>query len=412
MSPESVSDEQGQGRWTMTLLICLAILIAGGTITALIFFTEPTAQRTGAARETAMLVDVQPVQKETVQPTIEAMGTVRPAQDVVLSPRVSGRVLRRGDEFTPGGYVQEGDTLLQIDPSDYRNTLQQRRSELRQAEANLKIEMGRQDVAQQDYQLLGDTLSGANRDLVLREPQLNSARSEVESARAAFEQAELDLQRTTITAPFYAHILRRDVNVGSQVAPGDELARLVGLDTYWVEATVPVSKLRWLAVPDEGGRGSPVQVRNRTAWPEGASRTGYVYKVLGSLEDQTRLARVLVSLPDPHARDPDNSDRPRLMIGSYVETQIQAEALDDVVQLNRDYVREDETVWVMENQELQIRDVNVAFQDAQSAYIDDGLADGDSVVTTNLSTVRDGAPLRLESSPPETQRDTLPTPEQ
>lgn len=412
MSPESVSDEQGLGRWTITLLICLAILIAGGTITVLIFFTEPTAQRTGAARETAMLVDVQPVQKETVQPTIEAMGTVRPAQDVVLSPRVSGRVLRRGDEFTPGGYVQEGDTLLQIDPSDYRTTLQQRRSELRQAEANLKIEMGRQDVAQQDYQLLGDTLSGANRDLVLREPQLNSARSEVESARAAFKQAELDLRRTTITAPFDAHILRRDVNVGSQVAPGDELARLVGLDTYWVEATVPVSKLRWLTVPDEGGRGSPVQVRNRTAWPEGGSRTGYVHKVLGSLEDQTRLARVLVSVPDPHARDPDTSDRPRLMIGSYVETQIQAEALDDVVQLNRDYVREDETVWVMENQELQIRDVNVAFQDAQSAYIDDGLADGDSVVTTNLSTVRDGAPLRLESSPPETQRDTLPTPEQ
>jgi RND family efflux transporter MFP subunit len=396
--------------WKTTLLVSLGLLFAGGTVTALIFFTEPTAQRTGATRETAMLVDVQPVARDTVRPTIRAMGTVRPAQDVVLSPRVSGAVLRRGEGFTPGGYVQEGDTLLQIDPADYRNTLQQRRSELRQATSDLKLEMGRQDVAQQDYQLLGDTLSGANEALVLREPQLNAARSAVESARAAVSQAELDLQRTTITAPFDAHILRRSVNVGSQVAPGDELGRLVGLDTYWVEATVPVSKLRQLQVPDDGRRGSPVQVRNRTAWPEGHTRTGYVHKLIGALEDQTRLASVLITVPDPHARPTDDPDRPRLMLGAYVETHIQAETLENVVQLNRDYIREDGTVWVMQNDQLQIRDVNVAFRDAESAYIDEGLATGDSVVTSNLATVTEGAPLRVEGGPPEAARDTLPTP--
>ncbi len=398
--------------WKTTLLICLGILIAGGAVTTLIFLTEPTAQRTGATRQTAMLVDVQSVEKETVRPTIEAMGTVRPAQDIVLSPRVSGRVLQRGEGFTPGGYVQEGDTLLQIDPSDYRNTLQQRRSEMRQAEADLKIEMGRQDVAQQDYQLLGDTLSGANEALVLREPQLNSARSAVESARAAVDQAELDLQRTTITAPFDAHILRRSVNVGSQVAPGDELGRLVGLDTYWVEATVPVPKLRWLRVPGDGRRGTPVRIRDRTAWADSTYRTGYVHRLMGALEDQTRLARVLISVPDPHARNPGDPDQPRLMIGSYVEAQIQAETLEDVVQLNRDYLRDGETVWVMQNQQLDIRDVRVVFRDPTYAYIDEGLAEGDSVITTNLATVSEGAPLRLEGGPPETERDTLPTPEQ
>ncbi|MFB6272954.1 MAG: efflux RND transporter periplasmic adaptor subunit [Salinibacter sp.] len=411
MTDPSTADEQDGLDWKTTLLVSFVILAAGAGVTTLIFFTEPTAQRSGATRETAMLVDVKPVARATVRPTIEAMGTVRPAQDIVLSPRVSGRVLRRGEGFTPGGYVEEGDTLLQIDPSDYRNTLQQRRSELRQAKADLKLEMGRQDVAQQDYQLLGDTLSGANKALVLRTPQLKSARSAVESARAAVEQARLDLQRTTITAPFDAHILSRNVNVGSKVAPGDELGRLVGLDTYWVEATVPVSKLRWLRIPDDGTRGSPVQVRNRTAWPEGTSRTGYVHKLLGALEDQTRLARVLISVPDPHARTADDSDQPRLMIGAYVEARIQAEALENVVRLNRDYVRENETVWVMEHQKLEIRDVHVAVRDPTYAYIDEGLAEGDSVVTTNLATVRDGAPLRLEDGPPETERDTLPSPE-
>lgn len=393
--------------WQTTLLASLGILVGAGVITALIFSTEPTAKRTGATRETAMLVDVIQVRRDTVRPTIEAMGTVRPAQEIVLSPRVSGQVLRRSERFTPGGYVDEGSTLLQIDPADYRNQLEQRKSELQQAVADLKLEMGRQDVARQDYQLLDDSLSQQNQALVLRKPQLNAARSAVESARAAVDQAELNLQRTTIRAPFDAHILSRNVNVGSQVAPGDQLGRLVGLDVYWVEATVPVSKLRWLQFPNGDGRGSTVTVYNRSAWEEDADREGTLYRLVGALEDDTRMARVLISVSDPHARQDDVSG-PRLLLGSYVEARMEGKVMEDVVRLSREYVRDDETVWVMEDRTLQIRDVSVAFRDATYAYIDNGLQDGDRVVTTNLSTVTDGAPLRLEGS----ESESLPDPSQ
>jgi RND family efflux transporter MFP subunit len=384
--------------WKTTLLICLALLLGAGGVTALIFATEPTAERTGATRETAMLVDVTTVNRDTVQPTIEAMGTVRPAQDIVLSPRVSGEIIRRSDAFAPGGYVEEGETLLQIDPSDYETALQQRESELRQAVADLNLEMGRQDVAQQDYQLLEDSLSEEDRALVLREPQLNAARSAVESARAAVEQAELNLERTSIEAPFDAHILSRNVNVGSQVGPGDALGRLVGLDTYWVEATVPVSTLRHLRLPENGDPGSSVRIQNRSAWGEDAAREGRMFRIIGSLEGDTRMARVLVSVPDPHAYQSENADGPRLMIGSYVEAHMQGAPLEDVIRLNRDYLRSDDTVWEMEDGQLRIRDVSVAFRGAEYAYIDDGLADRAQVVTTNLSTVTEGAPLRLEGS--------------
>jgi len=394
--------------WKTTLLICLALLLGAGGVTALIFATEPTAERTGATRETAMLVDVTTVNRDTVRPTIEAMGTVRPAQDIVLSPRVSGEIIRRSDAFAPGGYVEEGETLLQIDPSDYETALQQRESELRQAVADLNLEMGRQDVAQQDYQLLEDSLSEEDRALVLREPQLNTARSAVESARAAVEQAELNLERTSIEAPFDAHILSRNVNVGSQVGPGDALGRLVGLDTYWVEATVPVSTLRHLRLPEDGDRGSSVRIQNPSAWGEDAAREGRMFRIIGSLEGDTRMARVLVSVPDPHAYQSENADGPRLMIGSYVEAHMQGAPLEDVIRLNRDYLRSDDTVWEMEDGQLRIRDVSVAFRDAEYAYIDDGLADRAQVVTTNLSTVTEGAPLRLEGS----ETESLPDPAQ
>lgn len=385
--------------WKKTLLISLAILLSATGITAYIFTTEPTASRSGATQETAMLVDVIEINRGTYQPTIKAMGTVMPSQDIILSPRVSGQVIERSEEFTPGGYVSKGDTLLQIDPVDYENALQQRRSELQQALADLNLEMGRQEAAEKEYQLYGDTLSEQNKARVLRQPQLNSVRARVASARTAVENAEMNLRRTSIQAPFDAHIITRNVNIGSQVAPGNNLGRLVGLDTYWVEATVPLSKLQWIKMPENDDyRGSEVNIRNRTAWQQGESRNGYLYKMIGSIEEQTRMARVLIAIPDPLAYEDQNSGSPPLIIGSYVEANIQGKELEDVIRLNRDYLRSGDTVWIMEDGKLQIKEVTVQMKDAQYAYISDGLNEDDKVVTTNLSTVTNGARLRLGGS--------------
>lgn len=379
-----------------TLLICFGILLTGALAILLIFSTEPEAEREGASRETAMLVNITEVERSNYTPRIRAMGTVQPSEDIRLSTRVEGEIIDRSDNFTPGGYVEKGEILLQIDPADFENALQQRQSELQQAETELTMEMGRQNVAREDFELLGDTLANENRALVLREPQLNAARSRVLSAEAAVRQAELNVERTTIRAPFNAYILSREVNVGSQVATGDELAHLVGIDTYWVEATLPLRHLRWLDVPQNGTGGSPVTIHNRTAWQENETREGSLFRLVGALADQTRMARVLVHVPDPHAIHSDDANAPRLMIGSFVETAIEARELENVVRLNRDYIRQNDTIWVMKNDSLSIREADILFQDAEYAYIRQGLDSGDRVVTTNLSTVVEGAPLRLE----------------
>lgn len=383
--------------WKTTLLICIAILlVAGGTVSA-IFLTEPTAQRSSASKRTAMLVDVTAIEQGSFRPTIVAMGAVRPEQEIVLSPRVSGEIISISESFTPGGFVEEGEVLLQIDPADYETTLQQRRSELHQAMAAYEMEQGRQELARRDYEDLGRTISDQYKTLVLREPQLNAARAVVESAEAAVRQAELDLERTRIRAPFPAHILSRDAHVGSQVSPGQPLGQLVGTRSYWVEATVPVADLRWIDFPrDSGSPGSPARIRNRAAWPEDLFREGRVHRLIGALENQTRLARVLLTVPDPLAHEPGSAGRPPLMVGSYVEARIEGRPIEDVVRLDRDHLRRDDTVWVNEDNLLRIRQAEVVFRDSDYAYIRAGLDPGDRVVTTNLATVLDGAALRLE----------------
>jgi len=398
-SPTNASDESPRSWWHIiaTPLICLLILGSAAGAVGMIFSTEPTAQRETATRRSAMLVETITVERGSFRPQIGALGTVEPALDVMLRPRVSGLIVEQADAFVPGGFVEEGELLLRIDPIDYENRLAQRQADLQQAEADLLVEQGRRNVAQREYELLGEELSEEERALVLREPQIRSAEARVASARTAVKQAELDLERTAIRAPCDATILERHVNVGTQASMGDVVARLVAVDEYWVLATVPQASLPFIETGSrDDDQGAPVDVRHRTAWPAGTVRTGYVARRIGTLDGTTRLARVLIRVPDPLGRNTasDGAETPPLLIGSVVSTTIAGRELTDVVRLPREYLRAGDTVWTMEDGQLRIQRLDIQFEDERYAYVRDGLANNARVVTTNLSTVSDGAPLR------------------
>jgi RND family efflux transporter MFP subunit len=386
------------------IYICLAIILGGIAFTALIFSTEPEAQTEGATIETAILVDVQPVARGTFEPVIVATGTVQPVEDIILSPMVPGQIIRRDPAFTPGGFVKKNQVLLQIDPSDYRNTLELRKSELLQSQTSLDTEMGRQQIALQDLQLIAnDSLFGDNplseeeQQLVLRKPQLNAVKATIGASKAAMNQAQLNLTRTTIRAPFDAHILSQNVTKGSQVTQGDDLGRLVGTEYYWIIATVPVSKLQYLQfATSDAEKGAPVQIKNPTAWSNDTVREGYLDRQIGALDGQTRLARVLVKVVDPLANTKKLEGKPALLIGTFVDVSIQARPLNEVVRISRDYVRSNETVWVMKDGKLEIRDVDIILTDDKNAYINKGLENGDMVVISDLSTVSEGIGLRTK----------------
>ncbi len=384
------------GKRLFTILTIL--LVTAGTLW-LIFSTQPKAVRVGATKKTAMLVEVVEVERGNFHPIIEGLGAVQPSKDILLRPEVAGRVTSMAESFVPGGFVKKGETLLQIDPSDYRNALAQQKAALQQAQAELDIEMGLQEAARNSYALLDEELPSDKEALVLRKPQLEALEAKVESARAAVKQAERNLWRTTVQAPFDAHVLSRSVNVGSQVSTSSELGRLVGWRTYWVKTSVPLSKLQWLEFPEKDRKGAEVRVRNRSSWSKGAFRTGRLYKLVGALEEKTRLARVLVEVEDPLSHLSEHAGEPVLMIGSFVETRIQGKQIENVVRIDLDHLRKNDTVWVMKDGALDIREANVLLRGTSYAYISEGLEDGERIVTTSLASVVQGAPLRLKEEP-------------
>jgi RND family efflux transporter MFP subunit len=354
-----------------------------------------TEKSPASTEEASRLVVVDVAARETVPVVIRAMGTVRPAREATIRPRVSGMIVEQSPSFEPGGFVREGEFLLQIERTDYEQALLQRQSEVAQAEAALQIELGDQAVAREELELLEIDIPEINRDLILRIPQVNRARAELRSAEAAVERAELDLSRTRLAAPFDGHITERYVSMGNNVSEGDELAMFVGASEYWVELSVPVSSLRWIEAAGDGGAGSAAVVRAPRAWGAEATRAGEVARRVGALEEGSRLAQVIVRVPDPLAMSPELAGAPELILGAYVDVEIRGRAIENAVVIDRDAVREGDVVWVMgDDDRLEIRPVEIAYRGRDTVYVREGLYGGDRVVMTNLTAPVEGMLLR------------------
>jgi multidrug efflux pump subunit AcrA (membrane-fusion protein) len=127
--------------------------------------------------------------------------------------------------------------------------------------------------------------------------------------------------------------------------------------------------------------------------------------MIGTLDQQTRLARVLIIVTDPLGQ---TSSAPPLILDTLIEAQIEGKPIDNVVRLSRDYVHEGDTVWVLKDGKLEIRETEIIFRDAEYAYIGTGLEDGEEIVITTLATVANGVGLRkvsAESAPSEQSHD-------
>jgi hypothetical protein len=147
---------------------------------------------------------------------------------------------------------------------------------------------------------------------------------------------------------------------------------------------------------DADAEPSPAHITDRRAWGDHAHRRGRVARLIGRLEEGTRLARVLVAVEDPLANDAPTGT-PRLILDAFVDVEITGRTVDNAVVIDRNLVRENDTVWIMNDEDrLETREVSIAFRGRRHAYVTAGINDGDRVIRTNLQAPIDGMLLRQE----------------
>jgi RND family efflux transporter MFP subunit len=400
--------EHARGR-TLRLLLAAAtkaLIVAAIMAGAVMIYrhqmnTSPRLGRKKPPRQ-ARLVQVTSTKECEHTTTVTGDGVVMPAQKVTLRPQVIGKVVKLSADLVPGGVVREGQNLLSIDRRDYDVLVRQRKYDVAKAMKDLKVEQGNQAIAEQEYELLGESVAEEDRELVLRQPQLASAIAARDSALAALEKAQLDLDRCDVNSPFNAIVQERKIDLGATVSLNTDLVTLVGTDEAWIEVKVPVDKLKWLTIPQTvDDCGSAVRIHN-IAWGPGQSRTGRVLCLLGELERLGQMARVLVAVEDPFCLRPENAGMPQLLMGSYVSAEIQGQKLDSVFEIDRSHLRANQTVWIMnEAGQLEIRPVQIGFSGSQNVYVTKGLAANEMLVTTDIAAPVQGMPLRVAGAGPQ-----------
>jgi multidrug efflux pump subunit AcrA (membrane-fusion protein) len=218
----------------------------------------------------------------------------------------------------------------------------------------------------------------------------------LQASEAALAQAGLNLERCQITAPFNGIVREKYVDLGASVSPSTQLLTLIGTDEYWIEVVVRANKLDLIQIPDSNvNNRSTVRVFDKSQWSLDIYRQGHVIRLLPELETNGRMARLLVSVQDPLSLNA--GDLPSLLIGSYVHVEIIGKTISSVIPLAREYLRNGNTVWIM-NQDncLEIRPVQIAYGDKSTVFIRHGLNPTDRIVVTNIEAPVENMPLSLE----------------
>ena len=399
MESNTNTEKKGQApaapRPIVRIVLSILLIVAGIAGARYLIHTKPKVTRRAPVKM-APLVKTVPLKLDTYSVNVPAMGLVIPAQEMVFKVPVAGEIIEMNPEFTTGGLLQENALILQIDPKDYQLALQQKQRSLSDAEYAYKLELGRQDVARREWNLLyGEKKTEeVESELALRKPHLEKAQVDIEGARAELEQAKINLARTRVTAPFNALVLNKYVDQGSQVSLQEKLADLVGTDVYWVQVSVPVEHLKWLKIPkDYTEEGAPASIYYR----EGSVRQGRVIRLLADLSKEGRMARLLVEVKDPLDLTGQDGRRAPLLIGEYVRVLIEGAPLPDVFRVPRFALRNDSQVWILDHEEkLAIHPVEIIWRDEEYVFIRDGLRPDDLLITSALAAPVDGMQLRIE----------------
>jgi RND family efflux transporter MFP subunit len=388
-------------------LLPLFIVLAGSAAAVVLIFLRPEPQRQ-ASGPAGTLVKIRTVHPKEEQLTVQAAGTVRPSQSVVIQPQVGGRLVRINPGLVPGGLVREGEHLVTIEQEEYRLALEARESDLAEAGANLLLEEGRQEVAEDEWQryFAGPDVPQADKSLATREPQMHIARARVERAAAQVDRSVLDLARTSIRAPFNAVVSEESAALGQLVNNQSRIAVLLSTDEFWVEVAVPAEFLPVIDIPGiNADQGSPAVVLHEYG-DEQLKLAGEVFRLLPDLDPAGRMARLLVRVEDPYrsgSGDAENvaGSRLPLLVGAYVDVEIEGPRRQDLIEIPRTALRNGTEVYVVDEKEiLEIRKVKIAWHRRDTVLVSRGLADGDRVIVSRIAAPVEGMPLRLAESKP------------
>jgi RND family efflux transporter MFP subunit len=342
-------------------------------------------------------VVVAAVEQRDVPIVREWIGQLDGSENVDLRARVHGYIQEIA--FKEGTVVKPGDLLLRIDPRPFEAAVAQEEADLAQATATqekTQLDEERQNQlfarkvnSQQDY----DNAVKANL----------GAKAGVEAARAALEQAKLNLAYATITAPIAGIVGHTDFSVGDYVAAGSAGTPVTTVSTVDpIKIVFALSEKEYLAAAEHLTAMLAQPLEEREAIGELIRADGKVHPYKGrflaadrQVDPKTGTIRISAIFPNP-----GNILRP----GQYAKARFKVQDRTGALLIPQRAVQElqgKNFVWVVDDaNKVYQRGVTVGQRFGSDWVIEEGLKPGERIVVEGLQKVREGAPVQALPAPP------------
>ena len=322
--------------------------------------------------QTEELVKTVNVETEVLAPKsferyLRLVGTVESRNDVRISAEVSGRIESYLAE--KGETVKQGESILKIDDN-----------KLLREKARLEAQT---EQAREQYERLQRVFE---EDSVGSEIEVINARSAYQQSKSALESIEVDLENTTVKAPFDAILEDRFLEEGEMASPGAPLVRLIGSSKLKVTAGVPA---RYADVVNEGD-----QVKLWFDTQESDTLTADIIYVANSIDPQNRTFKIEVALP-PQAQTYKVDMVTNLRLNTLYE--------ENVIVVSEEFVykKDDEFITYVKAQNdngdfiAERRAVRLGPSYQSDVIIRDGLQEGDELITTGSAFLNEGMRLNI-----------------
>lgn len=392
-------------RRVLQIAIPAFFLVAGGfgAMALIESFTPPQAEPVVVEPP---IVEVLEAKRELVRLTISAEGSVSPRVESEVAPEISGRVVSVSPSLAIGGFFSTGDELLRVDGREYELAVTRARAAVAQAELRVVTEEQEGALARSEWE---DLAAGEPSPLALRLPQLAEAKAALASAEATLEQAQFDLERTSVKAPFDGRVRRKQVDLGQYVQRGQPFATLYSTDVAEISLPIPDQDLEFVNLPlgyvnasntNQGPRVvlSTEFAGNRYEW------RGRIVRTDGEIDPETRMVRAIAQVQNPYAQS-KNSRRPPLAVGMFVEGEIQGRGVQTTV-LPRTALRGADQVWIVNaNNRLEFRQIDILRIERDRVLVRGGIEPGDRICLSNIEAAVQGTEVRTIAATAESTGD-------
>ena len=353
-------------------------------LAATLMATAPVLEPS-SVEKLATTVRVVEIQPQSVQLKVNSQGSVMPSTESQLIPEVSGKVSWMSPNLVAGGYFDDQEILIRVDDTDYKTKLDRAQANLTRAEAE-------QQHNEFEYRRMQSLVK---RNLVSRSQLENSLRAyrvaeaSLQDATANFNQAEQDLARTQIRAPFAGLVRSENVDIGQFVSRGSPIATIYAGNQAEVRLPIADRQLAFLNIPVSIRGEIPQEFQPEvTLTAQYAGQTlewkGNIVRSEAEIDVSSRMVQLV-------ARVESTSNPVPLSIGLFVSAEIQGLAAKNVVVLPREALRNDNQVLVVDDENrLRFRKIETLRLYQDDLLVQAGLEAGERVCISPLQTAIEG----------------------